>query len=815
MLSRQSRIALTATILLVMLCWEFIGEAGVSADEPAAEREVIFLLDVSASMPFKLGDGPDQADSFDEVISRASARARAMLEPYRSEPGIRVSFYRFGDIVEDERRGWRPDLRVDRENLAVGEAITYLDDFFLPERDEKGHKNYTDNWTYVAASVYELASRRLGLEGPCAPVKPAEDKPLLTLFALTDVGKEGGGEDAPTCQQDPDRCRWAEESDKRIAWLARSQLANVLSYTHWDMGNDNVVLIPPDEAVYRVSWVGKKKGQFNLSDPSLDLNQSVGGFEPHLRMVPEAAQPTEEFSDNFGELICRPRRTGRLASSPASSFPLDVEIAWNARDGAELSELLDGLKIRLPAREVVPGKTGPMIRLDTLRASIDGNLELFIPGDALDRLELGDHSLRMTSESLCDALTRSYPNSTFLLPPDLGHEDDPLVGDCLTPPPLDHEPYDLAPLASIGLAEREVLPVYTFKVRAEGIQVDAPVRFSMDRWWRANPVQTREIVVSPLPPPNPPEYAISYQVELTRDGEPLDHGFDDVMSFGGRRTRVDDVEAGRRVELEMPGRPQRWWTLGGSFPSGKRPGTYQAQLCIEPRVEVEGGYEIQLVCEGCEGFEQAGLERGCITIPVEIGRRPVFSWWRIAILTMLAVIVAFVVLRWHFRKRFPPDLVVGTNECCLRYEHEENPRRRMSRRIYSFKHALADNSAGPVFYMDISPAKRGSVPGIEERPTQAAIGIRALRQRGVCVWAARLPAAPEDQPPYSLHVRKGVTWYELRPTSGIPNPRGKYEDVGVIRFRVPGLNDSVQLELRQGGMVRQSWVFRRRPTRVK
>lgn len=774
----------------------------IDGEPRPVKREVVFLLDLSESMPDRLGEG--RFEDFPAVVRAAQAKAREMLEPYRDDEHLTVSFYQFGDIAGPNRKGeWTPNLRKQALGLSAAEAIARLDEFFLTDP-----KKYEDGWTYVAAAVYEIAHQRLDLGGPCDAIQADEEKPLLTLFALTDLGTQGGGESSPSCTQDPERCTWDGENQRRIAWLERQQLTNALSYTHWDMGHDSLELIPPDQAVYRVQWISKDKGQFNLGDPDLLLTQTLDDFEPRIRLLPEAAQPSQQFLQAHPELVCQPRRVAALVESPPGRRSVDVLAGWNTSAGTPPRDPLDGLNLVSSRRRLRPDGRG--IDLTTLRADLVGRLELPLPVH-LQPL-VGDHPLRLTPESLCAALTDQYPNSTFLLPPDLDGSGPATGGDCDLP---ERKEYALARIGRVALVDEKVVPTYRFTLTGDAVSLDAPVVLGVDRWWRAVPdpetaphLQERSVVLGYTPPPTEPAYRARYELQLLRDGVPLDRFFDDVLSFGDGATRLEDVPAGQPVTVRFPGRPQHWYTFGHTFPAGDHPGRYQARICAQPIVDVAGPHHVEVSCQAGScgaGGEQAYAtdEPLCAALEVQVGARPWLPWWWIIAFSVTAASLLYAAVCWLRRQRFPDELVVGTDACRLRYEHEENPLFQPTRRIRAFLHALTWPKAGPIFYIEISDPKQGAVQSLldncgEKLPL---LGIRPLSDGAVAIWLVRTDAN------YRLILRNPGR-DELPPRGCTPpEPFGP----GARLVRVPTLNSRVRLDLESDGTVRATLEFRHCP----
>ena len=710
-----------------------VAAPAVAADD-APDREVVLLLDRSCSMPDRENFQGSFA-SYDEVVAEARRKAESMLSPYVGDDSLTVSLYFFGDIRQ-EGGGWTPDVRPLVEGASAEDAIERFDEFFVPSRDPaSGQSNYRDKYTYVAASVYELVQDRVGPFGPCEPLPKPDDAPLLTLMALTDIAN-GGGESSPCMEGKPSdpRCAFADENRRRIDWLDRQNLANALSYTHWDMGHDGVELIPPDEAVYRVSWVSTKKGLFNVNDPAFDMKPVLPDIDPLVRMVPEPAAPSAAYVAEHGNLVCAPRESDSLDATAAQAVKVKVVSDWKTASGGTKPERLDGLDLALSERPL-KGLSGARIDQRTLSADLQGGLQLLIPdaGIAMD-----EHPLRLDRDPLCDALTRAYPNSTFLLPPDLGAQ---AAGtdNCAAPPPPPTGGFPLAPVATVELQDREVVETYTYSLSAEGASVDAPLVVGVDRWWRAVPEVERTLRVS-APLPSGVTGTVDVSLRLRgEDGSPVDFSFDELAAVGGEGA-LTGVPLGEAITLSVPARSQRLWRLGGDFGiADADAGSYLLDVCITPRTRTDKAHADQVTCESCGALVQAGPDTRCAAVPVTVDARPFWSWWRIVLATIVSLVSAWVAFCWRTRVRFDPDLLMGTNNMPVRGAAEDLQRTLGDR----FRMALRRRTVrrGPSVYANLEQFDPGVVRTLDREPTSAfaSIGMQPFPSRRVRIWAARLP----------------------------------------------------------------------------
>ena len=666
--------------------------------------------------------------SYDQVLAGARAKAESLLAPFKNDGTVEVSLYFFGDIVP-QGSSWKPALRPLVEHAGVNEALGAFDKFFLPAVDPqtKG-SNYTDPNTYVAASIYALVAERQGLVDPCTPATPKDGAPVMSILVLTDAGEDGGGESSPTCARDPGRCAWDAENQKRKEWLRRQDLDNALSYTHWNIGQDSVSIVGPGEAVYRVQWVTKDKGSFNLSDPALGLNQTLTDLNPRIRLVAEGAAPSEAWRTSHPELLCEAGPKRAPVATPPGSRPVDMQAEWREREGASRLKLLDGLALAHAERLVA----GVGYDLHTLRLDLEGALELPIPGDASTALVLGDHALRIDRSSLCEALLDAYPGSTFRLPPDVASP-----SACAPPPPRPPTGYALKPVATVALAEREVVKTWAFALTGEGIKADAPATsLGVDRWWRATGGETRAILLQPSGDV-PPSWKANVDLQLLRAGAPVEERFTDVGSLDGATNLA--IPASGRVTIAIPGAEQRWWTLGGDFPHGASGGDLALRVCVDAQVEDARPHVVTVACDACSSLVQVRDGRSCFDVPVSVEVRPFWSWWRIALATIAAITATWLVARWVWRPRLPPKMIVGATSLQLQAASEKwggEPGMFQA----ACRAAYLTAPLGTPLYVDASVYRNGAVDAVHLAARgEVCIGLRARAGGGLLLWPARLP----------------------------------------------------------------------------
>ena len=346
---------------------------------------------------------------------------------------------------------------------------------------------------------------------------------------------------------------------------------------------------------------------------------------------------------------------------------------------------------------------------------------------------MGAHTLHLERESLCEALQDAYPDSTFRLPPDLGVAAGGASG-CAAPPRSPPGGLSLASIATVTLADREVVNSYAFDVSAEGGAVNAPVHLGVDRWWRATGDVKRLFRVSPRGSA-PPAWSWSARVEVLRDGKVLDH-FGDVAAFDGSNL-LEGLQPSGVAPLSFPGKEQRWWRLGGDFPVGEDGGALEARVCFSVDAKDPKPHEVTFRAQSGEGLESDGAGSACLTLPVAVEERPVAAWWRIAGVSAAAFFVLWALLRWALRPRFPAAFTVGTLRIQRAAEDWASDRSLLSSQLS----ATYLSNEGAVVYLDISPQARGVCRRVYPHPRGAY--CLALRPRAgggrPLVWAAVLP----------------------------------------------------------------------------
>jgi hypothetical protein len=705
------------------------GLCGARAEEPARpQRELVFLLDTSGSMTSRTGDFPD----YDAALATARGKAERVLAEYVDDPTVVVSLYHFGDIRRGASGEWEPNLRPVVEKVDARAATAAFDGFFLSAKDVDGTSNYRDPWTYVAATVHEIVNARYSLKDSCAAPVARDDTPQLSLFVLTDQGDDGngGGESAPERAGHPQdregRFAWRAENERRKSWLARQDLANTLSFTHWDVGHDSVDIASAERPVYRVQWVSKQKGSYNLRDPRVGTEQVLDDLEPRIRLVPEGAAPTQRWREAHPELFCAPREAP-IAATVAGDAPIDIVADWRTLDGARTPARLDGVRLAWDARPL----RGAGYALATQRLDLVGRLKVFLPphgvGSHVAANSASIHALRFDRDALCEALQDAYPSSTFRLPPDTSS-----TADGCAVPPAPAGGFDLGPVAQVTLTDREVVNTYEFWVSADGTTPDTGVALGVDRWWKATGGDTRTFRLTPRG--SVPGGWTAYGNVAVLDGDRALESYLDVAAFDGESGAgaVPD-DQGATLALAMPGLSQRWWTLGGDFPNGEDARTLRARVCFDVRVPDPKVPEIVLTCADCSVFEPVEGAGTCLYVPIEVEGQPFWAWWRIAAATALTLAALWAAFRWFTRPRFPVAFTVGG----LKVRAAAEAWRRDPGLLRAQLSAVfLDGNAGLVVYMDIG--QQGVVRRVSATPTGTyCLALRA-RPGSPLAWA-RIP----------------------------------------------------------------------------
>lgn len=294
--------------------WRFRAPAREDVERIATEpRQVVFLMDVSRSMPYVLG----QESRFEDVVTDVVARARAMLAPYADRDALEISLYRFGDLVAREGE-WQPyiepfDGAVD---VGVGEATATLSGFVSSDSAV-----YDDAWTYVAASVFEAARVELGATLD-EPLSAAGDTPVF--FVFTDAGDPalGGGESHARGR--------AFDNSPYTAWLEREIGAARLEYHYWNLATDDLgTIAPPARETFRVSW--PEAGRLDVVNRGMGAGTPADGHRilaasEAITLSPQMALSQGEVAGCLAriddDILGIPLRDLRLIRSEPATFAL-------------------------------------------------------------------------------------------------------------------------------------------------------------------------------------------------------------------------------------------------------------------------------------------------------------------------------------------------------------------------------------------------------------------------------------------------------------------------------------------------------------
>jgi len=564
------------------------GDSGTSDRESTSPHQVVFLLDVSASMPSVHGG------RFDEVVDDVRRRAREMIEPYRETDLLEISLYRFGDLRETDGGQWVPHVREFREGRDVGPeaALSVLDEYFTADRDV-----YEDDYTYVAASVYEAIRRELELSDRPTPVSIPSDAPAISVLAFTDTGNEqlGGGESH--------RAGRDYDHEPYSRWLEKHRRRHQLQYYHWNLETESYPELPGEgKIVYSARWPDAGRVE------TLNRGAAVRDRERELDVT----------------------RTVTLTPELLSSDPGDAAVC-SERDERE--------RVDLPRRPLDVSLTG---------------LPTFNIG-AVESYAAGKHPVRFPRDELCSQLAAAYADSEFRLPRRDGE------------------------LQRLGYVEVVDEARYTMAFGADGTRADAPLPdLSADRLHRYDR-RAREYFLE-APELEEADVEVSWSGRVLREGESLPDpsGLYALDAEGVEPGLEVETAAGQRVELRVPGRRQRWWTMGRDFPFA--PGNYEVELCATPKVSdaPDEDYGLVFDCDGCDKPTGEGERSVCARIRTTVRERPI-AWWWIALAGALISIVLWAVFRWIRSPKFPDGLVItvehaGPDDSApIRYEKTVKP----------------------------------------------------------------------------------------------------------------------------------------------
>lgn len=337
--------------------WTYrVGEAPVdeALQAPRVKRQILFLADLSGSMPRVRG----AETAFAEVVGDVVRRASALLEPFVGSPDFEISFYYFGDLRR-AGSGWEPWVRPmeGAQDLSVAGALEVLPNFIPLDLRAYADAEISAH-TYVAASVHAAVRRELGIDADPRVAMEAS-MPPLAVFAFTDTGDAhlGGGEShAPG--RNFDNAPYA-------AWLLRHEESLQLEYHYWDLANlRSEVLRPPSRPTYMASWgIGGRVDAVNVRGGPVELDRRLQ-VAPEIRLTRVLAAASEGT-----QLRCAAREDETVGNPTASTIAF-------VRSGAEAPFVL-------------------------------GNLT---------RYSLGRHTVHLNTRRLCDELVRVVPNAEILLP---------------------------------------------------------------------------------------------------------------------------------------------------------------------------------------------------------------------------------------------------------------------------------------------------------------------------------------------------------------------------------------------------------------
>lgn len=582
--------------------------AAYGAGPGDAKRRVVFLLDRSGSMP-----AHPYAAGFGNEVQSAARAAATILDEVERFGDTSVDFYTFGN-----KDGLEPRT-PDALNLAPAEAKTRLPMFFATDPNFYSHRR-----TYIAHSIYHLVKQQLGLGADYGPEDNLpEDAPLLNVFVFTDGG------------EDPDP---GFDNSPYLDWLERHKDRLQVRWQTWKFFAQGAELAdrerrfspsPADFVAYSVRF-GVPTNAYSFSTAEPPANRTVNLELPHVvRLIP--AIPGDPLTDVDDASPCVSE--SQLAATNETTVGVQAQIDWPAATAATAD-----WPFRLPGREVLdvtlPQHATPIRTLS--RRILQLNM-----GAAPAVLDVsarpGRYPVRLIRDSLCEELKRAYPSSRFVFP----------ASDATNAlPPL-------------GFVTVENVPIHTFAIAAEdGAKPnDALVPVTSDRWHHYATSQRKLRITGP-----PGVDALIDATVLVRHDGKTEPEYTDFVSLVSRGTRAGalTVRPGDHFEVQVPATPQKWLTSVIEQGFRRPPGDYELVLRVRPRLaQGPGRYKVRIACENCDPARFSFHDDyALLRIPVEVRPRPL-SWIIIAILTLVALAVLWVLIRWVTRPQFPKGFTIG------------------------------------------------------------------------------------------------------------------------------------------------------------
>ncbi len=442
----------------------------------------------------------------------------------------------------------------------------------LPQLIPTQPEQYAGLQTYIAASVFEAVRRELEL--PDDPQSAIPDHaPPVTVLVFTDAGLGNGGENHDSTRPF-DAAAYSQ-------WMNSHVGRQQLHYVHWNIRTSEVEGLEPEQGVMHVRWAEPGRVDSWSTRSEVELRRQFELYS-QLQLVPVLAAP-EPSAD---AIVC-------------------------------------------PARE---DANAPPVPRDPVLLEWQRPLEYNV-GD-LSGVDIGRHNIGLDQSTLCDGLTRAWPNVTFVLPSEHG---------------------EVSPVAWLEITDPDV---HVLELVADGTVPDAPLSehaLEADRFHRWKSIEPRTYR---LRAPEVPglEVDVDWTIVVRRDNVPVDHARDLVRIRQGENDGLElTTESDQPVEVQVPGVRQRIIPFMRSV--DQSPGVYSIELCAIPEVRQRPRPDsvMRLQCRDC-AETAVRTDRICVLPEVELDDLPL-SWWWIGLLAAILLLVLHAIIRLMVAPRFTRQTV--------------------------------------------------------------------------------------------------------------------------------------------------------------
>ena len=604
---------LASAALYALVALSFVAPQTAVA-QPEAERRIVFMVDQSGSMVWDVNDdGTPRQWTFSEEIQNSRNRAEAILTELQGYNDTAVSFWIFG------RQDGLAPFDVQAVDLSPTEALERLDEFFAPDPGR-----YRQDRTYIAYSIFELVRQLLDLGEDFGPEDdiPA-DASLFYLFVFTD----GGENHEPGWNNQP-----------YVDWLLRQQRRLQLQYDTWTLyatGEDRDAQIerftpePADHITYTLNFgVPTAAYSLNPNDPPSDRTVSLE-VPRVIRAIPSVGGggPTLEQIQLLGLYVCETEEQDPPAPTDRTELLVQAAVDWGTFASGATSEWQINAPERLVDEIPVQGSAVPRRELqrDILRLRVEGAARAVIP---TFQLPDGEYPIRYIADSLCQELRRTYPNSTFVFPAEPSGS--------------------LSRTGNFVVSQR---PNYELTLTTpDSTTPEASLNpLVADRWHQYSSSERTLRLITP----EGVEATVDFSVRAYDGDRPLDDASDLVtLRADGESAGLVTVASGEDIVVRTPADEQTWFrsAFGNGF--GRDPGEYTISVCARARIvsAPDPSYTVTYACPDCDGG-QGEVELGedgpvgiCATMNVDVERKPL-SWWWIAFLSILTLIILWIAYR--------------------------------------------------------------------------------------------------------------------------------------------------------------------------